>query len=80
MTEKTTNVRTTGTANPPPLRGNKSAITLKKTTLPTGQAPKPATGANKKTTTTTTNTTTRTRANPTGATAKNEKERREDRY
>ena len=73
LTEKTTTTKTTGTANPPALRGNKSAVTLKKTTITTGQAPKPNTGATTKKTTTTTNTTTRTRANPTGATAKNEK-------
>ena len=71
LTEKTTTTKTTGTANPPALRGNKSAVTLKKTTITTGQAPKP--GDTTKKTTTTTNTTTRTRANPTGATAKNEK-------
>jgi hypothetical protein len=76
LTEKTTTTRTTGTANPPALRGNKSAVTLKKTTMTTGQAPKnerPGAG-NKKTTTTTTNTNTRQRGNnPAGATAKNEK-------
>ena len=68
LTEKTTTTKTTGTANPPALRGNKSAVTLKKTTITTGQAPKPNTGDTTKKTTTT-----RTRANPTGATAKNEK-------
>ena len=76
LTEKTTTTRTTGTANPVNLRGNKSAVTLKKTTVTTGSAPKPTGNAitvNKKTTTTTTNTNTRTRANPTNATAKNEK-------
>ena len=68
LTEKTTTTRTTGTANPPALRGNKSAVTLKKTTVTTGQAPKPerpGAGANKQT---------RQRGNnPAGATAKNEK-------
>ena len=76
LTEKTTTTKTTGTANPVNLRGNKSAVTLKKTTVTTGSAPKPTGNAitvNKKTTTTTTNTNTRTRANPTNATAKNEK-------
>ena len=75
LTEKTTTTKTTGTANPVNLRGNKSAVTLKKTTVTTGSAPKPTGNAitvNKKTTTTT-NTNTRTRANPTNATAKNEK-------
>ena len=74
LTEKTTTTKTTGTANPVNLRGNKSAVTLKKTTVTTGAAPKQTGNAitvNKKTTTTTTNT--RTRANPTNATAKNEK-------
>ena len=70
LTEKTTTTRTTGTANPGALRGNKSAVTLKKTTI-TGSAPKPSGGSTvSKRTTTTTNTT---RNAPTSSTAKNEK-------
>ena len=38
LTEKTTTVKTTGPANPPALRGNKSPETLKKTTVTTGAA------------------------------------------
>ena len=70
LTEKTTTTRTTGTANPGALRGNKSVVTLQKTTI-TGSAPKPAAGGStvsKRTTTTTT-----TRNAPTSSTAKNEK-------
>ena len=70
LTEKTTTTRTTGTANPGALRGNKSSVTLKKTTI-TGSAPKPSGGSTvSKRTTTTTNAT---RNAPTTSTAKNEK-------
>ena len=51
LTEKTTTVTKTGSAAGPTLRGNKSQVTMKKTTI-TGAAPQ--TTASKKTTTTTT--------------------------
>jgi hypothetical protein len=63
LTEKTTTVTKTGSAAGPTLRGNKSQVTMKKTTI-TGSAPQ--TTSSKKTTTTTT-TKTAQRGGPGGA-------------
>ena len=64
LTEKTTTVTKTGSAAGPTLRGNKSQVTMKKTTI-TGSAPQ--TTSSKKTTTTTTTTKTAQRGGPGGA-------------
>ena len=64
LTEKTTTVTKTGSAAGPTLRGNKSQVTMKKTTI-TGSAPQ--TTSSKKTTTTTTTTKTGQRGGPGGA-------------
>ena len=63
LTEKTTTVTKTGSAAGPTLRGNKSQVTMKKTTI-TGSAPQ--TTSSKKTTTTTTTKTSQ-RGGPGGA-------------
>ena len=56
LTEKTTTVTKTGSATgQPPLRGNKSQVTMKKTTI-TGAAPQTTQTTSKRTTTTTTRT------------------------
>ena len=71
LTEKTTTITKTGSATgQPALRGNKSQVTLKKTTI-TGSAPQ--TSAKKTTTTTTTTTKTSQRAAPKPATGGKEK-------
>ena len=76
ITEKKTTVKTTGTANQPKLRGNKSEVTgVKKTTVTTtrgGAAPTGPSTVSKRTTTTTTTKTVQ-KATPTTTTAKNEK-------
>ena len=64
LTEKTTTVTKTGSAAGPTLRGNKSQVTIKITTI-TGSAPQ--TTSSKKTTTTTTTTKTAQRGGPGGA-------------
>ena len=64
LTEKTTTVTKTGSAAGPTLRGNKSQVNMKKTTI-TGSAPQ--TTSSKKTTTTTTTTKTAQRGGPGGA-------------
>ena len=64
LTEKTTTVTKTGSEAGPTLRGNKSQVTMKKTTI-TGSAPQ--TTSSKKTTTTTTTTKTAQRGGPGGA-------------
>ena len=64
LTEKTTTVTKTGSVAGPTLRGNKSQVTMKKTTI-TGSAPQ--TTSSKKTTTTTTTTKTAQRGGPGGA-------------
>ena len=64
LTEKTTTITKTGSAAGPTLRGNKSQVTMKKTTI-TGSAPQ--TTSSKKTTTTTTTTKTAQRGGPGGA-------------
>ena len=69
LTEKTTTTTKTGSAAGPTLRGNKSQVTMKKTTI-TGTAPQTTTS--KKTTTTTTTTKTQQRGAP-GATGGKEK-------
>ena len=69
LTEKTTTTTKTGSAAGPTLRGNKSQVTMKKTTI-TGSAPQTTTS--KKTTTTTTTTKTAQRGGP-GATGGKEK-------